>query len=292
MKEIKDLEILENICMSNYTSYKTGGIAKYLVYPNTIESLIELIKYIKNNNIKYFILGNGTNIIFTDDFYDGVVINLKKLNNLLVSKNTICVSSGYSLQKLVGITVEKNLSGLEFAAGIPGTVGGAIYMNAGAYGSAMADIIDEVTYLENDEIKTKKREELEFGYRESCFKNNKNIIILSTKIKLKPSNKKEIQDTIKEYTEKRIKTQPLEYPTAGSVFKNPDNISAGALIEHKLNLKGHNVNDAYISTKHANFIINKGNAKSEDIIRLIKEIQREALEKEGINLELEQEIIK
>lgn len=292
MKEIKDLEILENICMSNYTSYKTGGIAKYLVYPNTIESLIELIKYIKNNNIKYFVLGNGTNIIFTDDFYDGVVINLKKLNNLLVNKNIICVSSGYSLQKLVGITVEKNLSGLEFAAGIPGTVGGAIYMNAGAYGSAMADIIDEVTYLENDEIKTKKREELEFGYRESCFKNNKNIIILSTKIKLKPSNKKEIQDTIKEYTEKRIKTQPLEYPTAGSVFKNPDNISAGALIEHKLNLKGHNVNDAYISTKHANFIINKGNAKSEDIIRLIKEIQREALEKEGINLELEQEIIK
>lgn len=292
MKEIKDLEILENICMSNYTSYKTGGIAKYLVYPNTIESLIELIKYIKNNNIKYFILGNGTNIIFTDDFYDGVVINLKKLNNLLVSKNIICVSSGYSLQKLVSITIEKNLSGLEFAAGIPGTVGGAIYMNAGAYGSAMADIIDEVTYLENEEIKTKKREELEFGYRESCFKNNKNIIILSTKIKLKPSNKNEIQDTIKEYTEKRIKTQPLEYPTAGSVFKNPDNISAGALIEHKLNLKGHNVNDAYISTKHANFIINKGNAKSEDIIRLIKEIQREALEKEGINLELEQEIIK
>lgn len=292
MKEIKDLEILENICMSNYTSYKTGGIAKYLVYPNTIESLIELIKYIKNNNIKYFVLGNGTNIIFTDDFYDGVVINLKKLNNLLVNKNIICVSSGYSLQKLVGITVEKNLSGLEFAAGIPGTVGGAIYMNAGAYGSAMADIIDEVTYLGNDEIKTKKREELEFGYRESCFKNNKNIIILSTKIKLKPSNKKEIQDTIKEYTEKRIKTQPLEYPTAGSVFKNPDNISAGALIEHKLNLKGHNVNDAYISTKHANFIINKGNAKSKDIIKLIKEIQREALEKEGINLELEQEIIK
>lgn len=292
MKEIKDLEILENICMSNYTSYKTGGIAKYLVYPNTIESLIELIKYIKNNNIKYFVLGNGTNIIFTDDFYDGVVINLKKLNNLLVNKNTICVSSGYSLQKLVSITIEKNLSGLEFAAGIPGTVGGAIYMNAGAYGSAMSDIIDEVTYLENDEIKTKKREELEFGYRESYFKKNKNIIIISTKIKLKPSNKKEIQDKIKEYTEKRIKTQPLEYPNAGSVFKNPDNISAGALIEHKLNLKGHNVNDAYISTKHANFIINKGNAKSKDIIKLIKEVQREALEKEGINLELEQEIIK
>ena len=165
-------------------------------------------------------------------------------------------------------------------------------MNAGAYGSAISNIIDEVTYLENSEIKTKKREELEFGYRKSCFKKNKDIIIISTKIKLKPSNKKEIQDKIKEYIEKRIKTQPLEYPNAGSVFKNPDNISAGALIEHKLNLKGHNVNDAYISTKHANFIINKGNAKSEDIIKLIKEVQREALEKEGINLELEQEIIK
>ena len=214
MKEIKDLEILENICMSNYTSYKTGGIAKYLVYPNTLESLIELIKYIKNNSIKYFILGNGTNIIFTDDFYDGVVINLKKLNNLLANKNTICVSSGFSLQKLVSITIEKSLSGLEFAAGIPGTVGGAIYMNAGAYGSAMSDIIDEVTYLENDEIKTKKREELEFGYRKSYFKKNKSIIILSTKIKLKPGNKKEVQDIIKEYTEKRIKTQPLEYPNA------------------------------------------------------------------------------
>ena len=292
MKEIKDLEILENICMSNYTSYKTGGIAKYLVYPNTLESLIELIKYIKNNSIKYFILGNGTNIIFTDDFYDGVVINLKKLNNLLANKNTIRVSSGFSLQKLVSISVEKSLSGLEFAAGIPGTVGGAIYMNAGAYGSAMSDIIDEVTYLENDEIKTKKREELEFGYRKSYFKKNKSIIILSTKIKLKPGNKKEVQDIIKEYTEKRIKTQPLEYPNAGSVFKNPDNISAGSLIEHKLNLKGYNINDAYISTKHANFIINKGNAKSKDIIKLIKEIQKEALEKEKINLELEQEIIK
>ena len=165
-------------------------------------------------------------------------------------------------------------------------------MNAGAYGSCISDVINKVTFLEKGKIKTKTKRKLDFNYRTSYFKKHKNTIIISVTIKLKSSNKKQINERIKEYTEKRIKNQPLEYPNAGSVFKNPKDISAGALIDQKLNLKGYNVNDAYISTKHANFIINKGQAKSKDIIKLIKEIQKQALEKENIELELEQEIIK
>ena len=292
MKSINDIEIFENVDMSKFTSYKTGGIAKYFVYPKTIQSLIELMDYIKKNNVKYFLLGNGTNIIFTDNFYDGIIINLKKIKCLKIDKNLINVSSGYSLQKLVNEVSKNSLGGLEFASGIPGTIGGAIYMNAGAYGSSISDYLLDVTYLEDGIIKTVSKDKLKFGYRTSYFKKHKNIIILSATFKLYSSDKNKIVNKIKEYTEKRIKSQPLEYPNAGSVFRNPENISAGALIEHNLNLKGYNVGDAYVSTKHANFIVNIGKAKSVDIIKLIKVIQKDARDKENIKLKLEQEIIK
>ena len=292
MKDIKDLKIIKDVDMSKYTSYKTGGIAKILAYPQTIEALIKLMDYIKSNNIKYFVLGNGTNIIFTDAFYDGIIISLKKMNYISIYKDIIEVSSGYSLQKLVGDALNQSLSGLEFAAGIPGTIGGAIYMNAGAFGSSISNIIKSVAYLENGKVITKTKDDLGFDYRTSYFKTNKNMIILNAKIKLVHSSKEEIKSKMKEYIEKRRNTQPLEYPNAGSVFKNPENISAGALIDQKLCLKGEHIGDAYVSDKHANFIINKGTAKSKDIIELIEKIQKEALEKENITLLLEQEIIK
>lgn len=292
MKEIKDLLIKENVKMSEYTSYKTGGIAKYFVYPKTTEALQELMNFIFKNNIKYFVIGNGTNIIFTDEYYDGVVINLSKLDQIKIENTIIEVSSGYSLQKLVSEASKRGLSGLEFASGIPGTVGGATYMNAGAYGACIFEKIKYIQYLENGEIIKKAKEEIPYGYRYSYFKDNKKAIILSITIELSYEDKNIILDKIKEYTQKRIQTQPLEYPNAGSVFKNPETISAGALIDTKLNLKGKSVGGAYVSEKHANFIINKNNATSNDIIKLIEEIKKVAKQKENIVLQLEQEIIK
>ena len=284
-------EVLENVSLKDYNTYKIGGKTRYLVKPYNIDSLKELLNYIKNNNLKYMIIGNGSNIILPDSDYDGVVILLSKLNEIKIVENTVNAFCGVSLTYFVNELVKNNLGGLESLSGIPGTLGGAIFNNAGCYGQTISDKLDSVTYLENGEIKTINKEECNFSYRDSIFKQNKNFIILSAKFKLDYKNKEEMLNTIKENMIKRNTSQPLNYPNAGSVFRNPTGYSAGKLIEDA-GLKNYHINGAYVSDKHANFIINKDNASSADIIELIEYIQKEISEKYNIKLKLEQEIIK
>ena len=284
-------EVLENVSLKDYNTYRTGGKTRYLVKPYNIDSLKELLNYIKNNNLKYIIIGNGSNIILPDSDYDGVVILLSKLNEIKINENTVNAFCGVSLTYFVNELVKNNLGGLESLSGIPGTLGGAVVNNAGCYGQTISDKLDSVTYLENGEIKTINKEECNFSYRDSIFKQNKNFIILSAKFKLDYKNKEEMLNTIKENIIKRNTSQPLNYPNAGSVFRNPIGYSAGKLIEDA-ELKNYHINGAYVSDKHANFIINKDNASSEDIIELIEYIQKEISEKYNIKLKLEQEIIK
>lgn len=281
----------KDISLSTLTTYKTGGIAKLVVYPNNINNLKQLLKLIHKHNIKYFILGKGSNTLFSDKEFNGVIIKLDKLNNFEIKETEIYVESGMILSKLVQASVKNELTGLEFAIGIPGTIGGAIYMNAGAYGSKMSNIVKSVIVLnEKLQIVEIPLEKLKFDYRYSIFQANKNLICVAANIKLEHGNHDEISSKIKESLLKRKNSQPLEYPSAGSVFRNPEGNYAGKIIE-ELGLKGKNIGGAEISTKHANFIINKNNASSSDILNLIKLVQKEAKDKYKIDLKLEQQLV-
>ena len=277
--------------LKKYTTYKLDTIARLIVTPRNVDDLKLILKTIKENNLKYKILGNGSNLVFASDYYDGVLIKLDRLDNLEIVRNKVTVGAGYNLIKLAMKTANESLTGLEFATGIPGTVGGAVYMNAGAYKSDMGYVVTSVKVLTPDlEIKTMMNKELEYHYRSSFFQTHKEYIILEATITLKKGVKEVIMAVIKDRRERRIASQPLEYPNAGSVFRNPENDFAGRLIE-EYGLKGTHVNDAYVSEKHANFIINKGNAKGKDIKELINTIRETVKEKYNIELKVEQEII-
>lgn len=284
-------KIEKDISLSTLTTYKTGGIAKLVVYPNNINNLKQMLKLIHKYNIKYFILGKGSNTLFSDKEFNGVIIKLDKLNNFKIKQTEIYVESGMILSKLVQASVKNELTGLEFAIGIPGTIGGAIYMNAGAYGNNMSNIVKSVIVLnEKFQIKEIPLEKLKFDYRYSIFQDNKNLICVAANIKLEHGNHDEIASKIKENLLKRKNSQPLEYPSAGSVFRNPKGNYAGKIIE-ELGLKGKIIGGAEISTKHANFIINKNNASSSDILKLIKLVQKEVKDKYKIDLKLEQQLV-
>lgn len=284
-------KIERNISLSTLTTYKTGGVAKLVIYPNNINNLKELITLIHKYNINYFLLGKGSNILFSDKEFNGIIIKLDKLNKFEIKQNEIYVESGMILSKLVQESIKNNLTGLEFAIGIPGTIGGAIYMNAGAYGSNMSNIIKSVIALnEKLQIEEIPLEKLKFDYRYSIFQANKNLICIAANIKLEFGNHDEIASKVKENLLKRKNSQSLEYPSAGSVFRNPEGNYAGKIIE-ELGLKGKSIGGAEISTKHANFIINKNNASSSDILNLIKLVQKEAKDKYKIDLKLEQQLV-
>lgn len=294
IKEIKKLKIgkiIEKPIMKKYTTYKVGGEALALIFPDNVECLVKLLNFIKENNMKYKILGKGSNVIFKDELYDGIIINLSKLDKFEVNDTIITVGAGYSLIRLSLNAAKLGLSGLEFASGIPGTVGGAIYMNAGAYKSDMGYIVSEVTVLTPSlEIKTIYNKDMNFHYRTSFLKQNEGYICLEAKIVLKKGNKDEILNLLEDRKQRRLLSQPLEFPSAGSVFRNPLNDYAGRLIE-EIGYKGKSIGGAYVSEKHANFIINKNNATASDIKKLIKEIQNKVKEKYDIELILEQEIV-
>lgn len=284
-------DFLENESMAKHTSYKVGGMCKFFVTPFSVDKLLILIKELDKNSINYIVIGNGSNTIFSDDLYDGVIINLCKLNNIEINNDKIMVEAGYSLIRLSNLCANNSLSGLEFASGIPGSVGGAVYMNAGAYKSDMSEVIESVTFLdENYKLNTLPKDKLEFGYRTSIFKEKK-YIILSVIINLKPGDKEEIIDLMNDRRERRINSQPLEYPSAGSVFRNPsETVFAGKLIED-LGLKGYSIGGAKVSEKHANFIVNYNNATAKDIRDLISFIRDEVEKKYDITLKVEQEFV-
>ncbi len=281
----------EDVSLKKYNTYRVNTICKYLVFPKDTEELIKILKLVRENNIKYFILGNGSNIILSMEYYDGVIIKLDNFNKVTYDGLTVTAGSGYSLIKLALDTIEKNLSGLEFASAIPGSVGASTAMNAGAYNSDMSNVVVEVKVLTDDyQIITMNNDELGFEYRDSFLKKHKDYVVLSTTFKLTKGNKEEMKELVEERRKKRMASQPLNFPSAGSVFRNPENMYAGELIE-KSNLKGYHINDAEVSEKHANFIVNKGNATGKDIINLIEKIQKEIKAKYNVELQLEQIII-
>lgn len=282
----------EDISLRNYNTYRVNTICKFLVFPKSIEELTNIIKFIQENNIKYYILGNGSNVILSMDYYDGIIIKLDNLNTIIYKDNLVTAQAGCSLIKLSLDTIEKGLSGMEFSTGIPGCIGASVAMNAGAYNSDLSAIIKEVTVLTpENEIKVMSKKELEFSYRTSFLKRNKKYIVLSATFELTKGNRDEMKELVDTRMKKRTESQPLDLPNAGSVFRNPDGKYAGELIE-KANLKGYNINGAEVSTKHANFIVNKGNATGKDIIQLIEKIQKEIKEQENIELKLEQIIVR
>lgn len=291
LKSIKCGKILTDVSLKDYTTYKLNGKAKIVVFPKNKTELINLIKYIKDNNVPYKILGNGSNLIFVKPVYEGILIKLTEFDELDINKNVITVGAGYNLMKLALKVSRMGLTGLEFATGIPGSVGGAVYMNAGAYNSDMGYVVKKIKVLTpNLEVKEMTNRELDFHYRTSFLQKNPGYICLEATIILRYGNKDIIMDIIKDRKERRVVGQPLEYPSAGSVFRNPKDDYAGRLIE-EIGYKGKKIGGAEVSKKHANFIINTGNATGEDIYNLINEIKEKVKEKYDIELKVEQEIV-
>lgn len=286
-------ETEENVSLKKYNTYRIGGLAKYLISPNSIEDLKELVIYLNDNNIKYMVLGNGSNIIFSEKLYDGVIIKLDKLNKIEVEGLFISVEAGVMLPKLVQVAIDNNLKGLEWAQGIPGTVGGSIVGNAGAYKSEIREFLVSVTVMDKlGNIRTLKTKEIDFEYRHSSLKDKqKDLIVISALMGLMPGDKEESLKIIEDRRQRRLSSQPLEYPSAGSVFRNPEGDAAGRIIEQDINFKGKRIGGAEVSQKHANFIINIDNASSNDVKDLIELIHKEVKDKTGIDLIIEQEFI-
>ena len=282
-------QVRKNVSFKTLTTYKSGGNAKVVIYPNSVSSLTKILEYIKSNNIKFKVFGNGSNILASDNDYDGVIIKLTKLNNYEISDNKVWADAGVSFPMLCTCTYKLGLSGLEFGGGIPGTVGGIVYMNAGAYLSDISSVLEKVDILdENFKVRTLKKEELDFSYRHSTFM-NKNWIILKAYFSLKHGDKDDILDLVSDRKMRRVKSQPLEYPSAGSVFRNPKDMYAGFMIE-SVGLRGFTHGGAEISSKHANFIVNKNNATSSDIYYLMKLAKKKVEDKYSIELYREQEL--
>ncbi|MDD4706310.1 MAG: UDP-N-acetylmuramate dehydrogenase [Bacilli bacterium] len=277
----------ENFNLKNYNTYRIDSICKYFILINDITILKELIKYLKDNKLKYFVIGNGSNIILPS-YYNGVVIKLD-LKKVKYNGNIVEAESSCMLNKLANETALKSLKGLEWASGIPGTIGGATIINAGCYGNELFDSIIKIEILKDNKFMTLGKNDIKYSYRYTALKNN-NIIVLKVYFQLEKTNKEELLSLIRERTEKRLSTQPLNYSSAGSVFRNPVDDSAGRLIE-EAGLKGKIIGGAKISDIHANFIINYNNATNEDIIKLINLIKKTIYQKYQIKLILEQEII-
>ena len=276
--------------LKKYNTYRVDSKVKYLVFPKSTEELINLIKEAKNSNIDFTIIGGGSNVIFAKEYYDRLFINLSKLDKLEIIDNTIIAAAGVPTIKVANYAIDHNKDGLVFATGVPGTIGGAAVVNAGCYGSSMSEVVKEVTILTEDlNVKTLTNADMHYEYRNSILKNTKNIV-LEVVINLTDGNKEEMVLLRDERREKRLSSQPLDKPSAGSAFRNPEGLYAGKLIEDA-GLKGYKVNDAEISLKHANFIINNGNATGKDIIDLINIIQTKVKESAGVDLHLEQLII-
>ena len=289
IKYISEDRVFKDEPMNRHTSLKIGGPADIFVKINNIEELTYIINLTKECEIPLTVVGNGTNLLVKDKGIRGITIKLD-FKNIEINGEEIKVGAGMQLPILAKTAYENSLSGLEFASGIPGTVGGAIKMNAGAYGGEFKDIVIETTYLDSElNLKTISNEEHKFSYRYSIF-DDTNDIIISAKLRLKKEKQENIKNTMQEYSSKRKEKQPLDFPNAGSIFKRKNEYIAAEIID-KCGLKGYNIGDAYVSEKHAGFIVNKGKATAEDVLKLIEHIKETVKQKFDINLELEIKVI-
>lgn len=296
--------VLLNEPMHRHTSFKIGGPADILAFPKTTEELISLWRFcradelfLKKNKIEFdnvekipfTVLGDGANVLVSDEGIRGVVVFTNKMNSVEIAGEDIRAESGLRLAALAQKAADAGLSGLEFSCGIPGTIGGAIYMNAGAYGHDISEFVETVTMFSNGEIIVKTGAEMDFGYRRS-FAQDKDMLILDAKFNLKCGEPEKIRETMADLNVRRRKTQPLEYGSAGSFFKRPEGHFAGKLIEDA-GLKGFRLNDAQVSEKHAGFVVNRGNATANDVLALMQHVQDTVYEKFGVRLEPEVRII-
>lgn len=293
MEYLNELEqfgdVLVNEPLLQHTTLKVGGKAKYFVYPKNEVHLMSLLNFIKEYELDYKIIGKGSNLLASDDDYDGVVICLDRyFDEVVFEKNYVSAYAGGSIIYLAYEAMKRGLSGLEFASGIPGTIGGAVYMNAGAYKCEIKDILDAVWVLKDNECVWMKADECEFAYRTSIFKKHPDWIILAVRFHLTEKDPQEIKDIMDSRRARRMASQPLDKPSAGSVFKNPDDHPAWHYIEES-GLRGKRINGAMVSCKHANFIVNEDHAKAQDILDLIELIQCTVKEKFGIELKTEVE---
>ncbi|MDB2106137.1 UDP-N-acetylmuramate dehydrogenase [Clostridium paraputrificum] len=289
-KIYNDSEIKIDENMSNHIHFKVGGPVDILLIPSKVNQVVETLKICKNENIPYFIIGNGSNLLVKDGGIRGVVIKLSNLLSIEVKDNKIKASSGTLLEDVSKKAVENSLTGFEFACGIPGSVGGAVFMNAGAYDGEIKNVIKEAEVLDRDgNIMVLSKKELELGYRTSKVMKD-NLLVLSATFELTKGDKEKIQERVNELTEKRESKQPLEYPSAGSTFKRPEGYFAGKLIQDA-GLKGASVGGAAVSEKHSGFVINKDGATAEDVLNLIAHVQNEVKKQFGVELHTEVRII-
>ena len=282
------ISYITNAPLSDHSTFKIGGSAALCVLPEGCEAMIYALNLAKEYAEKHTVIGKGSNVLFSDAGYDGVIILTKNFKRSSVKENKISAGCGLSFTQLAKIAKDSYLTGLEFAYGIPGTVGGAVYMNAGAYGGETKDVLaSAIVYNEADgSVREYKNSECGFDYRTSVFAKNDNLTVLSADFILKSGNQSEIVDKMSELMSKRHEKQPLEFPNAGSTFKRPEGYFAGKLIEDS-GLKGYRIGGAEISQKHAGFIINVGGATADDVLRLIDYTKETVLRNFGVTLECE-----
>lgn len=286
----KSENVIVDAEMKNYVHFRVGGPADILLIPENKDQVVKTIELCKNNNIPYFVVGNGSNLLVRDGGIKGVVIKFNEVKNITVQGEVIEAECGAMLKDVSNEALNNSLTGFEFACGIPGTIGGAVFMNAGAYDGEIAHVIESAEVIDNNgEIKVLSKDELELGYRSSVVM-KKNYIVLSARFKLKHGEVRKIKEIVEDLTNKRESKQPLEYPSAGSTFKRPVGYYAGKLIQDA-GLKGYGIGGAAVSEKHSGFVINKSNATAKDILDLIAHIQNEVREKFDVELHPEVRII-
>ena len=294
---IKDAIILQcekvsfNVPMKKHTTFRIGGECDIFCEPKNAYELAGLIRLLNENNQSYIVFGNGSNVLVSDEGIRGVVIKIgEQMSEVSVCGEEITSGAGILLSRLSKKAMNESLSGMECISGIPGSVGGAVYMNAGAYGAEIADILQSLTYVSREgEIITLEKADLSLGYRKSVFMENGGIVT-SCVLKLKKGDKEKIAQDMAEVTKKRVEKQPLELPSAGSTFKRPQGYFAGALIE-ECGLKGYSVGGAKVSEKHAGFVVNFDNATANDVLAVIEHVQKTVYEKFGVGLEPEVKFI-
>lgn len=279
--------LLEMEPLKKHTTFRIGGPADFFVRPNQMQQLAKIVAFCREHSVPYFLLGNGSNLCVSDEGYRGVMIQIfQNMSKLTIQGNRLIADAGVLLSKAANQAAEEGLTGMEFASGIPGTLGGAIVMNAGAYGGEMKDIVENVTVLTPEgELRRLSLQELGFGYRTSCIE-KEGMIVLSVELLLSQGEKEEIRKTMEELRRRRIEKQPLEYPSAGSTFKRPEGYFAGKLIMDS-GLRGYRCGDAMVSEKHCGFIVNAKDATAAEVRQLIEEVQEKVFESFGVHLETE-----
>ncbi len=288
-KFIPEEHVLRNEPMSKHTTFQVGGNARYFITVQSKEQIVSLVKYFKQVEREFQIIGNGSNLLVSDQGYDGVIIKVAyPMNQLMREGNRIIADAGVTLERLSAFACENNLTGLEFASGIPGTLGGACVMNAGAYDGEMKQVVQKVVVCDYEgNILELDHDTMEFGYRKSIIR-NKPFVVLEVWMELTPGNRETIQEKMDGFWQSRREKQPLEYPSAGSTFKRPEGHFAGKLIMD-CGLRGFQIGGARVSDKHCGFVINTGTATANDIYQLIQEIKNNVKDKFGV--ELEQEVV-